>query len=77
MTIPIWKFIFLEWMDLGSPVDSTCPDCGSRSFFVGVRIIDNLLATYYAHCGRCSFTLDIDRELDVQGFDLSHFLDTL
>lgn len=76
--VPLWTFRFLGLMDLGSPVDSVCPDCSSRSFFVGIRDLDDGLVSYYAHCGRCEFRLKIDREKrEVEPFDFDFFMDTI
>ena len=73
---PYWRFIFLEWMDLGSPVDSTCPECGQH-LTVGIHIIEGVSATYYSRCWGCGFDLKIARELDMDGFDYDTFMDTI
>lgn len=71
-----WKFIFLGWRDITSPVDAFCPEC-KAVLKIGVKIEDDKLAVYYAHCYRCGFDLKIKRELDEDGFNLENFLETL
>lgn len=74
--IPQWSFRFIEWMEMGSPVDSVCPDCDSRSFFIGIKDLGDGRFTYYASCGRCDFRLEIHRK-KTGSLDFDHFMETI
>ena len=84
--IPQWRFIFIGlygiarvgdgWAYNDSPLNHFCPDC-NRKLTVGIHIIDELTATYYARCWGCDFDLKIKRELEDEGFDYDTFMDTI